>query len=142
MAKATRGSTVTVHYTIKLDDGSLVDSSSGRDPLEITLGGGDLFPAVEEALVGMETGESTAVRLPAEDAFGTRSQELVLAVERSSLPDDMDPQVGMQLGAEAPDGSVIRLLVTAVEGDKVTLDGNHPLADQALNVDVELVSLA
>lgn len=140
MAKATKDSTVTMNYEIKLDDGSLVDSSKEGSPLTFQLGQGNMFPAVEKALVGMVQGDRTTVRLSPEDAFGEHSSELVMVVNRANLPDDVEPEVGMQLGTETPDGNLIRLVVTEVDGADITLDGNHPLAGQTLSFEVELVS--
>jgi FKBP-type peptidyl-prolyl cis-trans isomerase 2 len=130
-----------VHYTIRLDDGALVDSSSQRGPLSIRIGEGNLFPVVEQALVGLGQGERAAVRVPAEHAFGPYAPELVMVVDRAYLPTGVEPEVGMQLEARGADGAPIRAGVTAVDGARITLDGNHPLAGRPLNIEVQIVSL-
>lgn len=141
MATVKQGSTVLIHYAIRLDDGSLVDSSSRDAPLTIKLGEGKLFASVEQALVGLKTGEKATTRVSAAEAFGPYDPELVMVLDRAHLPTDVEPHVGAQLGTRAPDRSVIRLLVTKVDGSSITLDGNHPLAGKPLTVEVEVLSL-
>lgn len=141
MAKVEQGSTILMHYTIRLDDGSLVDSSSEKGPLSIKLGDGLLFPTVEEALLGLSAGGSATVRVPAADAFGAHAPALVMVVDRSNFPPDVEQKVGIQLDAKAPDSSTLRLSVTKIEGASITLDGNHPLAGRALTAEVQVLSL-
>lgn len=140
MSKVKEGDTVKVHYTGKLKDGSIFDSSEEREPLEFTLGQGQLIPGFEKAVVGMEVGDSTTVDIPSDDAYGERREDLELEVSKSDLPDNIEPEVGMQLQMQQQeDGRAIPVQITAVEDDFVKLDANHPLAGKDLTFDIELV---
>jgi peptidylprolyl isomerase len=141
MSQAQAGDTVRIHYTGKLDDGTQFDSSAGREPLEFALGQGQVIPGFDKAVQGMNPGESKSVRIPAEDAYGPRHEQLVQEVPKTALPDDLQPAVGMPLQAQGADGQVVQLVVIAVADDSITVDGNHPLAGQALNFDIELVTI-
>lgn len=143
MSKVKEGDTVKVHYTGKLsDEGSVFDSSREREPLEFTLGEGQLIPGFEKAVIGMEEGESTTISIPSDDAYGERREDLELEVSKSDLPDNVDPQVGMQLQMQQQEnGQAIPVQITAVEDDYVKLDANHPLAGKDLTFDIELVEL-
>mgnify|MGYP001389210587 CR=1 FL=1 len=141
MSQAKSGDTVKIHYTGTLDDGTQFDSSAGRDPLEFQLGGGQVIPGFDSAVTGMAVGESKNVRIEPDEAYGPRHEQLVQQVPRSALPDDLEPQVGMGLQSQSPEGQVMMLTVTEVEDDNITVDANHPLAGQVLNFDIELVSI-
>ncbi|NIL94484.1 MAG: peptidylprolyl isomerase [Woeseiaceae bacterium] len=141
MSQAKSGDTVKIHYTGTLDDGTQFDSSAGRDPLEFELGGGQVIPGFDSAVEGMAVGDSKSVRIEPNDAYGERHEQLVQEVPRSSLPEDLTPEVGMALQSQSPDGQVMMLMVTTVEEDSITVDANHPLAGHALNFDIELVSI-
>ena len=142
MSQAKAGDTVKIHYTGTLSDGTQFDSSAGRDPLEFALGSGQVIPGFDKAVDGMSVGESKSVTIAPEDAYGQKHEQLVQDVPKSALPDDMEPQVGMQLQSQSPDGQVIQLVVTAVGDDTITVDGNHPLAGHELNFEIELVAIA
>lgn len=141
MTQAKSGDTVRIHYTGTLDDGTEFDSSSGRDPLEFALGGGQVIPGFDSAVDGMSVGESKSVTIPPEQAYGERHEQLVQQVPKSALPEEIDPAVGMQLQSQSPDGQVMNLVVTEVEDDSITVDANHPLAGQALTFAIELVEI-
>lgn len=143
MAKVKEGDTVKVHYTGKLtDEGSVFDSSREREPLEFTLGQGQLIPGFEKAVIGMEEGDNTTINIPSDEAYGERREDLELEVSKSDLPDNVDPQVGMQLQMQQKqNGQAIPVQITAVKDDYVTLDANHPLAGKDLTFDIELVEL-
>lgn len=141
MSEAKTGDTVHVHYTGKLDDGTEFDTSAGREPLEFAVGGGQVIPGFDKAVKGMMAGDTKSVRIPAEEAYGARHAQLVQEVPRSALPDEIDPVVGMRLQTPGPEGEAIQLVVTAVSQDSITVDGNHPLAGEALNFDIELVKI-
>ena len=141
MATAKSGDTVRIHYTGTLDDGTQFDSSSGREPLEFALGGGQVIPGFDSAVDGMAVGESKNVTIAPDDAYGQRHEQLVQEVPRDILPDDMDPAVGMQLQSQSPDGQVMNLTVTEVLEEKITVDANHPLAGQSLTFAIELVEI-
>ena len=141
MSKSKSGDTVRVHYTGKLDDGTQFDSSAGKDPLEFSLGAGNVIPGFDNAVEGMAVGDSKSVKIEADDAYGPRHEQLIQDVPRAHLPDEMQPAVGMQLQAQGEDGQPIQLVVTAVADESITVDGNHPLAGQSLNFDIELVEI-
>lgn len=142
MTQAKSGDTVRIHYTGTLEDGTQFDSSAGRDPLEFALGGGQVIPGFDSAVDGMTVGENKSVTIPPEQAYGERHEQLVQQVPKSALPDDMKPEVGMQLQSQSPDGQVMNLVVTEVEEATITVDANHPLAGQALTFAIELVEIA
>ena len=142
MSNAKSGDTVRVHYTGTLDDGAQFDSSVGKEPLEFELGSGTVLPAFDAAVEGMAVGDSKSFKIEAEEAYGRRHEELIQDVPRDQLPQDMQPEVGMQLMAQGQDGQSIQLAVTEVKEDAITVDGNHPLAAQALSFSIELVEIA
>jgi peptidylprolyl isomerase len=141
MATATKGDTVKVHYTVKLSDGTTVDSSSGSSPLEFKLGEGQLIQGFEEAVIGMEPGESTVTNVPADKAYGPHHEELTLEVNRDQLPPSIDPQIGQQLKLQKESGGTINVLITDVNDESVTLDANHPLAGKELTFEIELMEI-
>ncbi len=141
MSNAKSGDTVKIHYTGTLDDGSQFDSSTGRDPLEFEVGSGQVIPGFDKAVEGMAVGDSKNVRIEAVDAYGPRHQQLVQEVDRSLLPDDLDPKEGMTLQSSSPDGQTMQFTVTAVAEETITVDANHPLAGEALSFDIELVEI-
>lgn len=141
MTQAKSGDTVKIHYTGTLDDGQQFDSSAGRDPLQFTLGSGQVIPGFDKAVEGMAVGDSKTVNIPPEDAYGPRHDEMIQDVPRTALPAEVEPEIGMGLQARGQDGQVINLTITAVEEESITVDGNHPLAGKALNFDIELIDI-
>jgi peptidylprolyl isomerase len=141
MERAKTGDTVSVHYTGKLTDGTVFDSSTQREPLEFTLGERQVIAGFEQAVEGMVTGEKKTVQIPPEDAYGPHHAELVFQVERENLPTELDPEVGQRLAFQRPDGQTVPLTVTEVSASGVTLDANHPLAGEELTFDLELVGI-
>ncbi|MDH3987988.1 MAG: peptidylprolyl isomerase [Gammaproteobacteria bacterium] len=141
MSKAKSGDKVRIHYTGKLDDGTQFDSSAGREPLEFDLGGGGVIPGFDSAVDGMAVGESKSVKIESKEAYGPRHEELIQDVPKSELPDDIELSIGLQLQAQNPEGQVMRFMIAAVTEEVITLDGNHPLAGQNLNFDIELVEI-
>ncbi|NQT15391.1 MAG: peptidylprolyl isomerase [Planctomycetes bacterium] len=141
MAQAQSGDLVKVHYTGKLDDGTVFDSSTAREPLEFKLGDDQLIPGFENAVVGMNAGESKTVKIAADEAYGPRRQEMVLVVNRAQFPDEIDPKVGEQMRMRDPNGREFRANVTDASEETVTLDGNHPLAGEDLTFDIQLVEI-
>jgi peptidylprolyl isomerase len=142
MSQAKSGDTVKIHYAGTLHDGTEFDSSAGREPLEFAIGSGQVIPGFDNAVDGMAVGESKTVTIPPGEAYGERHDQLVQEVPKTALPEDMKPEVGMQLQSQSPDGQIMNLLVTAVEVESITVDGNHPLAGQALTFAIELVEIA
>lgn len=142
MVQAKSGDTVKVHYTGKLaDDGTVFDSSEGRDPLEFAIGEGQIIPGFEQAVIGMAEGESKTVEIPSEEAYGPHRPEMVLEVDREQIPEDIEVKTGQQLQVQHPSGQQIPVVVTGIADTKVTLDANHPLAGQTLKFDIELVKV-
>jgi FKBP-type peptidyl-prolyl cis-trans isomerase 2 len=137
--EAKRGDTVHVHYEGTLDDGTVFDSSEGGDPISFTIGEGDVIPGFEAAVEGMAAGEKKKEHIVADQAYGERRDELIFSVSREQIPPDTELEVGDTLKIGFPDGSSAIVQVTALEGDNVTLDANHPLAGKNLNFDLELV---
>lgn len=142
MSQATAGCTVSIHYTGTLDDGSMFDSSAGRDPLTFQMGEGQIIQGLEAALEGMAVGETKTVTIPAEQAYGPRHEEAVQDVPREMIPDHIPLDPGTALQMQTPNGSMMPVTVTAVTDETVTLDANHPLAGKALTFAVEVVSVA
>lgn len=140
MTEARSGSTVHVHYTGSLADGSVFDSSNGRDPLAFTLGQNQVIPGFENAVAGMQVGEEKTVTIPAAEAYGPHRDELVLVVERSQLPEGLDPATGQQLQL-SQGGQSYLVTVTDVSEQEVVLDANHPLAGRDLTFELRLVDV-
>jgi len=141
MAQAGTSDTVRVHYTGTHDDGTVFDTSSGREPLEFTIGSGQVIPGFDSAVDGMSPGDSETVKIPAEQAYGPHREEMMLEVDRVQVPAELDPQVGERLEIKQQDGQSIPVTVTAITETLITLDGNHPLAGQALTFEIELVEI-
>jgi peptidylprolyl isomerase len=140
MRQAKPGDTVKVHYVGKLEDGTVFSSSADRDPIEITVGEKRVAP-FEQALVGMQPGESKTVHVPAEQAYGPQLEELVVVLDRKQLPADLNPKVGQQLPVSTPDGRTVQATVTDVSRSSVTLDANHPWAGQDLAFIIQLTDI-
>jgi len=141
MAPAKNGDTVTVHYTGKLEDGTVFDSSVDRDPLQFTLGEGLLIPGFEQAVLGMNPGESKTAEVSADQAYGAHREEMVVEIDRQEFPPHFQPEVGQQLQIPQADGRITRLVVTDVSEQNVTLDANHPLAGRDLSFDIHLLEI-
>jgi peptidylprolyl isomerase len=141
MTQAEIGNTVKVHYTGKLEDGTVFDSSIDRAPLQFTLGNGQMIPGFEQGVVGMKLGESKTVAIPADQAYGPHREEMVLVVERNQVPENMQIEVGQQLEIQQDDGQPFLVLVIEVSESNVTLDANHPLAGKDLTFDIQLVEI-
>jgi peptidylprolyl isomerase len=140
MAHAADGDTVHVHYTGRLDDGNVFDSSRGGRPLGFTLGEGRVIPGFEAAVRGMTVGETKTTVIPVEDAYGPRDEELLLEVPRSEMPDGFDPEVGGHLQMTTQGGEAVPVRIHEVKDDVVILDANHPLAGQRLTFELERVA--
>jgi peptidylprolyl isomerase len=142
MTTAKNGDTVRVEYVGKLDDGTVFDSSKDDDPLEFTLGEGAVIPGFENAVEGMEVGETLTTTVEASNAYGVADPRLRVNVPHDRFPDDIDPQVGQHLQVMQQDGNTIPVTVVEVAEEAVTLDANHPLAGQDLTFEITLVSVA
>lgn len=141
MAQAKEGDTVRVHYTGKLEDGTVFDTSGDRAPLEFTIGDGQIIPGFEKAVIGMEPGETKTARISPEEAYGPRRDDMTLTVDREQFPEEINPEPGQQLQVQQPDGRAAIVVVSEVSESTVTLDANHPLAGQPLTFDIQLVEV-
>jgi peptidylprolyl isomerase len=137
--QAQKGDTVQVHYTGRLTDGQVFDSSDGGEPLEFEVGAGQVIKGFDDGVEGMNVGDKKQIEIEVEDAYGERIEGLVQTVAREGLNLDTEPQTGMNLVMQLPDGNQIPVAVTEVTDDSITLDANHPLAGQKLIFDVERV---
>ncbi|WAL62294.1 FKBP-type peptidyl-prolyl cis-trans isomerase [Thermocoleostomius sinensis] len=142
MAQAKMGDTVSVHYTGKLEDGTVFDSSEGRDPLQFSIGSGQLIPGFEQAVIGMAPGESKTAQIPADEAYGSYHPEMVLVVERQQIPSEVPVSIGLQLQIQQQGGASIPVMITDVSDSQVTLDANHPLAGEDLTFEIQLMEIA
>ena len=141
LSQVNKNDTVKVHYTGKTDDGVVFDSSREREPLQFTMGQGQLIPGFENAVEGLKVGESTTVRIPADEAYGEVREDMIVDISRAQIPPDIDPEVGMVLQMQQPNGMPLNVTVKNVSDESVTLDANHPLAGQALTFDIEIVEI-
>ncbi|MGB8704171.1 MAG: peptidylprolyl isomerase [Gillisia sp.] len=141
MSQVKQNDTVKVHYTGKLKDGQVFDTSEGKEPIEFTLGQGQLIPGFEKGLIDMNVNEKKTIEIPKEEAYGEPRKELVQEVDKSQLPENIKPEVGMGLVSKTPDGREMNLVVTDVKDDTIVVDGNHPLAGKDLIFDLEVVEI-
>jgi peptidylprolyl isomerase len=142
MAAAKNGDSVKIHYTGKLNDGTVFDSSTGRDPLGFTIGSGQVIPGFEEAVIGMSLGDSKEVTIPAQKAYGTRNEELMMPFPRNQVPPDLNPEVGQKLQLSGPNGEPVMVSVAEITDEHIILDANPPLAGKDLTFAIELVEIA
>ncbi len=141
MQQVKSGDTVSVHYHGKLTDGSTFDSSEGREPLQFTVGQGQVIKGFDDALVDMIVGDKKTVQIPVNDAYGERRDDMLMEYPKNDFPPDMKPEAGMQLQMSDNQGNVFPVVIAEVLEDAVVLDANHPLAGQDLVFDIELVSI-
>lgn len=142
MSGAKTGDTVKVHYTGRFADGSVFDTSQGKDPLEFTIGTGQVIRGFEAAIEGSSAGDSTTTTIEAPEAYGERLEELLFQVDKARFPEGIVPSVGDQLELNQPEGGMVDVVVSAIEGDTVTLDANHPLAGRVLTFEITVVDVA
>ena len=141
MAQAKKGDIVRVHYTGTLDDGTMFDTSADREPLEFTVGDGQVIAGFDIAVVDMAPGEIKVSIIPALEAYGEHSKELVTDVDRERFPADMELEIGQQLQVGLPDNQQAIVMIVDLSDTAVTLDANHPLAGQQLTFEIELVEI-
>jgi FKBP-type peptidyl-prolyl cis-trans isomerase SlpA len=142
MTKVKENDKVKVHYTGKLANGQIFDSSLEREPLEFEVGKGQMIPGFENAVLGMEEGEKKEVTLKPEEAYGERNEQLTQEVPNSQLPEGLEPKTGMQLQSKTPDGREFKVFVSEVKENSIIIDANHPLAGHDLMFEIELVDIA
>jgi peptidylprolyl isomerase len=141
MTQAKHGDTVKVHYTGKLDDGTVFDSSADRPPLEFTIGEGMIIPGFEQAVLGMSPGDSKTELIPTDQAYGPYVEDMVVVIDREQMPAEIEPEIGQQLQIQQPSGQIIPVVITDISAAAVTLDANHPLAGEDLTFDIQLVEI-
>ena len=141
MQQVKTGDTVKVHYHGKLTDGTTFDSSEGREPLEFEVGSGMVIKGFDEGLIGMEVGDKKTIDIPVEDAYGPRDPEMLMEFPIDRFPEDMKPEIGMQLTMTNEAGQNFPVVIAEVNGDTAILDGNHPLAGEDLIFDLNLVEI-
>ncbi len=142
MQQAKKGDTVKIHYHGRLTDGTTFDSSEGREPLEFELGSGMVIPGFDLGVSGMTIGEKKTINIPAAEAYGEKNEEMILEFPRTQFPEDMTPEVGMQLNMSNNQGQNFPVVIVEVKEEVVMLDANHPLAGKELIFDLELVEIA
>jgi peptidylprolyl isomerase len=141
MSQAEDNSTVRIHFTGKLNDGTVVATSEGSDPIEFVVGSRTLIPGIEKAVTGMNVGDTKTETLQPEDAFGNFRDELITTIGRDAFPEGSDLSVGQSFESSGPDGQNRIITIIDIKGDEVTIDGNHPLAGKEVTFDIELVEV-
>jgi len=141
MQEVKAGDTVRVHYEGRLNNGHVFDKSEGRDPLAFEVGKGQVIKGFDDALVGMKVGDKKTVNIPVDQAYGERNENMVIEFPMSDFPEDMKPEVGLQLHMNDNQGNHFPVIITEVKQDSVILDANHQLAGQNLIFDIELVAI-
>ncbi|MFC1969420.1 FKBP-type peptidyl-prolyl cis-trans isomerase [Chloroflexota bacterium] len=136
------GSVVKVHYTGTLEDGTVFDTSVGREPLEFTMGTGAMIPGFENAVRSMKLGQKKTVTIPSDEAYGPHRDDMVLVIERDKIPEDLNPEVGQQLQMQNSGGRTVLVMVTEVSGTTITIDANHAFAGKDLTFEIELVEIS
>ncbi len=136
-----KGDTVLVHYTGKLSDGTIFDTSEGRDPLEFVVGSGQVIAGFDEALIGMTVGQSKLVDIPVDKAYGVRNEEMVITAPLDQVPPGLDPELGMRLEMGGANGELIRVVVSEITDSHIILDANPPLAGKDLIFAIELAGI-
>ena len=133
-------SVVSMHYTLTSPEGEVLDSSKGKDPLAYLHGHGNIIPGLEKQLEGKAVGDKLIAEVPAAEAYGERDPSLIIEAQRSQFPEDVELQPGMRFQAQTPQGPRVAQ-ITAIEGDSISVDTNHPLAGVDLKFDVEITDI-
>ncbi|MFT6500443.1 MAG: FKBP-type peptidyl-prolyl cis-trans isomerase SlpA [Crocinitomicaceae bacterium] len=141
MSQVKENNTVKVNYTGKLSNGQVFDSNTGKEPVEFTLGQGQLIPGFEKGLIDMKLNEKKTITIPENEAYGAIKEGLRQEVKRTELPQEITPEVGMGLVSKTPEGQEMNLHVVEVNDESIIVDGNHPLAGQDLIFDLEVVEI-
>lgn len=134
-----KGKVVAVHYTGKLTDGEMFDSSEGKDPLRFQVGSGQIIPGFESAIMGKNIGDKVTININPEEAYGQVREDLIVKVNKEQMPGEVE--VGQSLQAQADNGQAVNVVVKEINEDNVVVDGNHPLAGKELVFDIEVVEI-
>jgi peptidylprolyl isomerase len=135
------GDTISVNYSGSFEDGTVFDSSEGKQPLKFTVGSGQLIKGFDDAVMGMKEGEKKTVTLPPEDAYGVRQEGMIIDIPKEQIPEDMKLEIGMRLHLRDPQGNPIPALVAEVTEDTVKMDANHPMAGKTLIFEIEIAEI-
>ncbi len=141
MSQVKKDDKVKVHYTGKLGNGEVFDSSLDREPMEFQVGSGQLIPGFENGVIDMKVNEKKTLVIPSAEAYGEPRKELIQEVPKDRLPEEIKPEVGMGLVSKTPEGQEIQLVVKEVNEESILVDGNHPLAGQELTFEIEVVGI-
>lgn len=141
MQQVKAGNIVKVHYSGRLTDGSLFDSSEGKKPLEFQVGAGKVIVGFDNGVIDMVIGEKRTIHIPVEEAYGPKNPELIIHVEKEKFPKDITPEIGMELSMTSNNGRPIPVVIKEVKEGSIVLDANHPLSGEALIFDVELLEI-
>ena len=132
---------ISFHYTLTLDSGEIVDSSDGKDPLTVLIGGNQIIPGLEKELIGLVVGDKKDVKVQPEEGYGTTVDDLIHRVEKTRLPNAADMEVGEMLRAQGENGEIFEGVVIAVDDEIISIDFNHPLAGKILNFATEIIEV-
>ena len=141
MAQVKEGDTIKIHFTGRLEDGTFFDASEKSNPLEFTVGGGEVIPGLEQGVIGMNPGETKEIKIPMEQAYGSRREERVFEFDRKRAPEGFDPEIGQRLQMYRADGMPIMATVVGISEKSFTMDCNHPLAGKTLIFDTTVVEI-
>ena len=141
MSEAKKDNIVKVHYIGKLDNGQVFDTSKEREPLEFKIGEGRLIPGFENGVVGMKLDEMKTIKIPSAEAYGDKKSELMVEVSKKQLPEDLTPEVGMELVSRGQDGREQIVKIAEINPDTIVIDANHPLAGEDLTFEIKLVEI-
>ncbi len=142
MSIASKGNSVKVHYTGRLEDGTVFDSSQNREPLQFTLGDGNMIKGFDAAVHGMEIGQEITVTIPSDEAYGEKREDMMIDIPRNQVPEHIKPELGMELTLQSQEGHPMPVKVVHLDDEKIILDANHPLAGEDLIFDITLVEIA
>ena len=141
MSQVKEGDKIKVHYTGKLDDGTVFDSSFDREPIEFKAGEGMVIKGFDEAVIGMDVEEEKTVTIPPEKAYGTHREHMIMTVPKDQLPKNMEPKVGDKMQMSAPDGKTFVVNIVEASDSEVKIDANHPLAGKALTFIIKIIEI-
>jgi peptidylprolyl isomerase len=141
MTQVKQGDTVTVHYKGKLDTGKVFYDSTDGDPLQFIVGNDSTIPGFDQAVTGMQPGESKTFDITAKDAYGPHEEKLVMTIDRKTLPQDLKPKIGDRLRLHRKDGHAMGVSVIDISESRMTIDANHPLAGEDLTFDIQLIEI-
>ena len=135
------GNTIRIHYLGRLSDGTTFDSSEGRSPLEFTVGSGSVIKGFDDGVQGMNIGEKKTIEIPFLQAYGPEDPTMIIEFPVDRLPEDLKPEIGMQLNMNNADGQQFPVVITGIDEENIILNANHPLAGKDLIFDLELVEI-